>query len=153
MTDAVAFVTGASSGIGRAIARRLAADGMRVVAAARRVDRVHELAEQSGERAAVYCGTKYAAWAITEGLRLESPPGIRVTDLPGRRAQRTGRDYERPACQGRDGRVPAERDRVRVHCGRRRLRAGTSAGRRHRRDRRPPGPAAPSAEPTECGAR
>ncbi|MFI2476605.1 SDR family oxidoreductase [Nocardia xishanensis] len=84
MTDAVAFITGASSGIGRAIARRLAADGMRVVAAARRVDRLHELAEQSAERAAVYCGTKYAAWAITEGLRLESPPGIRVTTIsPG----------------------------------------------------------------------
>ncbi|WP_431955492.1 SDR family oxidoreductase [Nocardia lijiangensis] len=179
MTDSVALVTGASSGIGRAIARRLAADGMRVVAAARRVERLHELAEDSGgaiepraldvtdrdavrsavddvvarhgrldvlvanagvmplsrldaglvdewdrmidvnirgllhgiaaalphflatgsghlvtvasigahavsPTAAVYCGTKYAAWAITEGLRLEAPPGIRVTTIsPG----------------------------------------------------------------------
>jgi NADP-dependent 3-hydroxy acid dehydrogenase YdfG len=34
--------------------------------------------------AAVYCGTKYAAWAITEGLRLELDPGIRVTTIsPG----------------------------------------------------------------------
>ncbi|MBP1302537.1 SDR family NAD(P)-dependent oxidoreductase [Curtobacterium sp. 1310] len=34
--------------------------------------------------AAVYCGTKYAARAITEGLRLESPRGIRVTTIsPG----------------------------------------------------------------------
>ncbi|MEU8354898.1 SDR family oxidoreductase [Nonomuraea sp. NPDC048882] len=33
---------------------------------------------------AVYCGTKYAAWAITEGLRQELDPGIRVTTLsPG----------------------------------------------------------------------
>ncbi|MCO5969472.1 SDR family oxidoreductase [Actinoallomurus soli] len=33
---------------------------------------------------AVYCGTKYAAWAITEGLRLESDPSIRVTTIsPG----------------------------------------------------------------------
>ncbi|MEV0151044.1 MULTISPECIES: SDR family oxidoreductase [unclassified Nonomuraea] len=33
---------------------------------------------------AVYCATKYAAWAITEGLRLESDPGIRVTTVsPG----------------------------------------------------------------------
>ncbi len=40
-------VTGASSGIGRATALRLAADGWRVVAAARRTDRLAELAEQS----------------------------------------------------------------------------------------------------------
>ncbi|MFC8084406.1 SDR family oxidoreductase [Streptomyces sp. NPDC057340] len=34
--------------------------------------------------AAVYCATKYAAWAITEGLRLESDPAIRVTTVsPG----------------------------------------------------------------------
>ncbi|MCM3300843.1 SDR family oxidoreductase [Streptomyces pseudogriseolus] len=33
---------------------------------------------------AVYCGTKYAAWAITEGLRLELEPSIRVTTVsPG----------------------------------------------------------------------
>ncbi|NSC19730.1 SDR family oxidoreductase [Streptomyces albus subsp. chlorinus] len=30
---------------------------------------------------AVYCGTKYAAWAITEGLRQESAPSIRVTTI------------------------------------------------------------------------
>ncbi|OKH61576.1 oxidoreductase [Mycobacterium sp. SWH-M1] len=34
--------------------------------------------------AAVYCATKYAAWAITEGLRLEVDPSIRVTTVsPG----------------------------------------------------------------------
>ncbi|MEO3750935.1 SDR family oxidoreductase [Streptomyces sp. B6B3] len=33
---------------------------------------------------AVYCATKYAAWAITEGLRQESDPSIRVTTVsPG----------------------------------------------------------------------
>lgn len=46
MTDKVVFVTGASSGIGRAVAARLASDGLRVVAAARRTDRLTDLAEQ-----------------------------------------------------------------------------------------------------------
>jgi NADP-dependent 3-hydroxy acid dehydrogenase YdfG len=174
----VVFVTGASSGIGRAITQRLASDGHRVVAAARRTDLLDELATGSdgveacaldvtdldatraavdatvarhgridvfvanagvmplsrldaglveqwnhmidvnirgllhgissvtgyfgkqgsghfittasvgahevSPTAAVYCGTKFAAWAITEGLRLESPAGIRVTTVsPG----------------------------------------------------------------------
>lgn len=177
-SESIVFVTGASSGIGRAITETLASDGHRVVAAARRTDRLDELAASSDgvqacaldvtdldavraavdetvrtygridvfvanagvmplsrldaglvvewnhtidvnvrgllngiaavlphftrqgsghfittasigahqvtPTAAVYCGTKYAAWAITEGLRLESPPGIRVTTVsPG----------------------------------------------------------------------
>ncbi|ONI69858.1 oxidoreductase [Kribbella sp. ALI-6-A] len=41
-------------------------------------------AHQVSPSAAVYCGTKYAAWAITEGLRLEVDPSIRVTTIsPG----------------------------------------------------------------------
>lgn len=41
-------------------------------------------AHEVSPTAAVYCGTKYAAWAITEGLRQESAPGIRVTTIsPG----------------------------------------------------------------------
>jgi NADP-dependent 3-hydroxy acid dehydrogenase YdfG len=174
----IALVTGASSGIGRAIAARLAADGMTVIAAARRTDRLQDLADavdgiepyeldvtdraavqaavedvvqrhgrldvlvanagvmplsrldaglvdewdqmidvnirgllhgiaaampQFGRQerghlvnvasvgahevvptSAVYSGTKFAAWAITEGLRLESPPWLRVTTIsPG----------------------------------------------------------------------
>lgn len=174
----VALVTGASSGIGRAIAKKLAGEGMTVIAAARRTDRLRRLADEvdgiepyeldvtdvaavkaavddvvarhgrldvlvanagvmplsrldaglvdewnqmidvnvrgllhgiaaalphfgSQERGhvvtiasvgahevgptyAVYSGTKFAAWAITEGLRLESPPWLRVTTIsPG----------------------------------------------------------------------
>src|SRR5262245_43346266 len=46
MVQRVAIVTGASSGIGEATARRLAADGFVVYAAARRVDRMESLTEQ-----------------------------------------------------------------------------------------------------------
>ncbi|WP_169950855.1 SDR family oxidoreductase [Microbispora sp. H11081] len=182
----VVLVTGASSGIGEAVAARLAHEGHHVVAGARRTDRLRALAERTAQEAAragggihprpldvtdpadvgafvefardrfgrvdvlvcnagvmplsrldsllvdewnrmidvnvrgllhgiaaalpvfteqggghfvtvasigahqvlptsaVYSGTKYAAWAITEGLRQESDPSIRVTTIsPG----------------------------------------------------------------------
>jgi 3-hydroxy acid dehydrogenase/malonic semialdehyde reductase len=44
------FVTGASSGFGAAIAHRFATEGFRVVAAARRADRIKELAAQFGSK-------------------------------------------------------------------------------------------------------
>lgn len=180
MTESkIILVTGASSGIGEAVATRLAAEGHHVIAAARREDRLAALADrvdgslevrrldvtdradvaafvddavsahgrvdvfvnnagvmplspldallvdqwdqmvdvnvrgllhgiaatlphfqrQNGGHfitvasigahevvptAAVYCATKYAAWAITEGLRQEADPSIRVTTVsPG----------------------------------------------------------------------
>ncbi|QIV81827.1 SDR family oxidoreductase [Mycolicibacterium frederiksbergense] len=177
MTDnKIVLVTGATSGIGAAVARRLAAQGHRVLAGARREDRLAELAGDNIEvrrldvtdradvasfvdwavaahgridviinnagvmplsrldallvdewdtmidvnvrgllngiaaalpqfqrqghghfvtvasvgahevvpTAAVYCATKHAAWAITEGLRQELDPAIRVTTVsPG----------------------------------------------------------------------
>src|ERR1700749_2638183 len=46
----IVFVTGASSGFGAAVVRRFAAEGARVIAAARRVDRVRDLAVELGPR-------------------------------------------------------------------------------------------------------
>jgi NADP-dependent 3-hydroxy acid dehydrogenase YdfG len=41
-------------------------------------------AHEVAPTAAVYCATKYAAWAVTEGLRQEVDPSIRVTTVsPG----------------------------------------------------------------------
>jgi len=45
----VAFVTGTSSGFGAAIARRFAKDGMRVIAAARRFEKLEALKQEFGD--------------------------------------------------------------------------------------------------------
>jgi NAD(P)-dependent dehydrogenase (short-subunit alcohol dehydrogenase family) len=58
-SNRVALVTGASSGIGDAIVRRLLRAGWRVALCARRAERLHELARQedpAGERALVLAG-------------------------------------------------------------------------------------------------
>jgi NADP-dependent 3-hydroxy acid dehydrogenase YdfG len=47
--DKVVIVTGASSGIGEATARRLAADGAKVVLGGRRTDRLKKIADEIAE--------------------------------------------------------------------------------------------------------
>lgn len=62
----IAVVTGASSGIGAATSRALGAAGFSVVAAARRADRLAEVAAQTGGRAVVLDVTDAAS---VESLR------------------------------------------------------------------------------------
>lgn len=74
MSNRIAVVTGASSGIGAATARQLADAGFEVVCAARRTDRIEALAAEIGGRA-VACdvtdAAQVAALAEAVGPRLD----------------------------------------------------------------------------------
>src|ERR1041385_139547 len=76
----VAFVTGASRGIGAAIAQRLAKDGLHVVAVARSADKLNEVVAQikseGGSAEALTCDIADAK-ALTEAIE-------RITETHGR---------------------------------------------------------------------
>ena len=84
----VAYITGATSGIGRATAERFIEEGWTVVAMARREERLQEL--QDAHPGSVHCFKLYGAskgfvLQFSRGLRCDlHGTGVRVTDVePG----------------------------------------------------------------------
>ena len=91
-----AFITGASSGFGEAIARRFVRDGHRVIAAARRADRLEKLRAELGEavlpmvldvtdKAAVAAlpGTLPEAWRTVDVLVNNAGLALGTAPVPG----------------------------------------------------------------------
>ncbi|KAG0719828.1 Dehydrogenase/reductase SDR family member 11 [Chionoecetes opilio] len=79
----VALVTGASAGIGASVARRLVAEGMRVVGAARSVERVQALADelkgQPGTLIPIKCDITKDAQVVSMFARIKG--GARRRDV------------------------------------------------------------------------
>lgn len=80
MTSKTAFVTGASSGFGRAIARKLLGDGWRVIVTGRRRDRLEALQHEFGDAVSIACFDVRDADAITSAIDA-LPPAFQRIDL------------------------------------------------------------------------
>ncbi len=78
---AVAFVTGASSGLGAAIARRFAGAGVRVVASARRRDHLNGLIDEFGEDLIFVSVLDVRDRAAIEQLVASLPPAFAEIDV------------------------------------------------------------------------
>lgn len=76
----IVFITGASSGIGRATARLLAGKGHRIVACGRREDRLAALKEQWGEQVHTLCFDVRDRKAVREAVD-SLPPAFREVDV------------------------------------------------------------------------
>ena len=76
MDGRIIVITGASSGLGKGVAQRLAAQGARLVLAARRSHLLRELAEECGDAVAITCDV--ADDEIRSGFG--EPPGDRGAD-------------------------------------------------------------------------
>src|SRR5258706_9932226 len=107
------FITGASSGIGRSLARRLAADGERIVVVARRqplLDTLVEEIEQAGGQAmAIACDVTDRA---AGGAPPPPPPAPRgATPPPGAEPRRApgAKTAPLPSARGGGGVRPAPR--------------------------------------------
>ncbi len=106
MSSRTAVVTGASSGIGEATARALAAAGYRVVVGARRLERLQAIAEEIGARAFELDVTSEA-----------SVDASRARSAARRRARQQRRPEPRARARRRDPDRALDRD-VRDQCAR-----------------------------------
>src|SRR5215467_10128364 len=77
----VAFVTGASSGFGAAIARHMAARGDRVVIAARRLERLEALADDLGHGIALPIQLDMRDGEAIDDVVTSLPPDFKPIDV------------------------------------------------------------------------